>query len=79
MAKPLTVERLAKDFQKLVDEGKGDYLVFLTGDEEANGYHGCWFAPVEISNYEGETRKFVEDINKDLCTLEDKDKAVYLG
>lgn len=79
--KAMTVKHLYEAFRKLVEAGKGDYQVFLTDDEEANGYHGCWYLPEAADEMEdAANREYIEEINCDLCILgDDKDKAVYLG
>ena len=74
-----TVKDLAEYFSQLVKEGKGDYVVFLTDDEEGNGYHACWYngkTPAEMDEIE---RPLFEDCNCDISILKDKNKAVYLG
>lgn len=42
MNKPLTVTEIRKRLEELEKNGMGDCPVFLTDDEEGNGYHGCW-------------------------------------
>ena len=81
MNKAITVKQLRKIFDKLDDAGKGDYQVFLTDDEEMNGYHACWYLPEAADEMEdAANREYIEEINCDLCVLgDDKDKAVYLG
>lgn len=80
MDKALTVKRLLEEFKKLDDAGKGDYQVFLTDDEEGNGYHACWYIPEAADEMDKFSREYNEENNCDLCILgDDKDKAVYMG
>lgn len=76
--KALTIRELVTLLNKELLKGHDDYVVFVTDDEEANGYHALWFAgmtPEEMSN----NRNDIEEINHDLSVLKDKDKAYYLG
>lgn len=78
--KAITVKQLRKIFDKLDDAGKGDYQVFLTDDEEMNGYHACWYLPEAVDEMDEESRRCCEEVNKDISILEDDtDKAVYMG
>ena len=77
--KPLTVDELRHALTILTRKGYGDYPIFVADDEEGNGYHGLWYGPEAASEMDPENRKIVEEINNDLCCLEDKDKAVYMG
>ncbi len=81
--KPLTVKKLHAYLEKQIKEGREDYIIFVTDDEEANGYHALWYlgmTPRQISASQGkETRKLTEESNCDLSVLTDKDKAIYLG
>lgn len=71
-----------KDLYKMMKEqmelGHEDYVVFVTDDEEANGYHALW--------YSGQTAKEIgEDIdnyelcNSDLSVAQDRTKTYYIG
>ena len=74
------VKELADYFTRLVKQGKGDYVVFVTNDEEGNGYHALWYLGEEPTDMEQDTRKFVEDYNSDIYLLKDnRDKAIYMG
>ena len=76
--KAITIKDLYKMMREEMMNGHGDYVVFVTDDEEANGYHALWFAgmtPEEMGN----NRNDFEENNHDLSVLEDKDKAYYLG
>lgn len=74
------VKELADYFTQLVKQGKGDYVVFVTNDEEGNGYHALWYLGEEPTDMEQDTRKFVEDYNSDIYLLKNnRDKAIYMG
>lgn len=77
--KPIDVQTLYRACERLIKEGKGDYSVFLADDEEGNGYHGCWYCPTAIDTVDKSQRQFFEEINHDICCLDNKDKAIYLG
>ena len=78
--KAITVKKLREVFDKLDDAGKGDYQVFLTDDEEMNGYHACWYVPEAADEMDEESRRCCEEVNQDISILEDDtDKAVYMG
>ncbi|HBF67999.1 MAG TPA: hypothetical protein DDW20_01590 [Firmicutes bacterium] len=79
----LTVEDLYKYLREEIRKGHGDYVIFVTDDEEANGYHALYYSGETIKSIEKEegssTREYYEAINHDLMILDDKDKAIYLG
>lgn len=81
--KALTIKDLVRILNKELLKGHDDYVVFVTDDEEANGYHALWFegqTAKEIEKTQGKiNRQYIEDTNCDLSVLEDKDKAYYLG
>ena len=77
MSKPITVNQLLKNLQELKKKGYGDASIFITDDEEANGYHGLWYVGCPAT--ELEDREYVEESNYDLDCLEDKDMAIYMG
>lgn len=77
MKKAVTVNQLLKNLQELKRKGYGDAQIFITDDEEANGYHGLWYVGAPAK--ELECRELVEDSNCDLDCLEDKDMAIYMG
>ena len=81
--KPLTVKQLHAYLELQIKKGREDYIIFVTDDEEANGYHALWYegmTPREISASQGkEIRKLTEESNCDLGVLTNKDKAIYLG
>ena len=76
--KPITVSQLKNELQKLERAGKGDYAIFLSDDEECNGFHGLWNGASAADEMGDEDRDFYEENNYDLCTLSDTTKAVYL-
>ena len=39
MNKPITVNQLLKNLQELKKKGYGEASIFITDDEECNGYH----------------------------------------
>lgn len=76
----ITVKELADQLNKFVEKGKGDYKIFITDDEEGNGYHACWYLGQCADEMDKENRKDAEENNCDLSILgKDKHKAVYLG
>ena len=77
MAKAITVNQLLKNLQELKKKGYGDAQIFITDDEEANGYHALWY--VGEPACELDMRKEVEETNCDLSILEDKNMAIYMG
>lgn len=78
--KPVSVKALRDELDELVKKGKGDYPIFLTNDEEANGYHGCWYLPTVADECDESEAADLYDLNNDSIVLQaDKNKAVYLG
>lgn len=78
--KALTVNMLYEEMRKRVKNGQGDYVVFVTDDEEANGYHALWYNGSEPNKMGKEERKFVEESNCDFSLVEkNPDKAIYIG
>lgn len=77
MNKPITVNQLLKNLQELKEKGYGNAPIFITDDEEANGYHGLWYTGEPAK--ELDCREYVEESNCDLDCLEDKDMAIYMG
>lgn len=77
--KALTIERLYKDLQKEIARGHKDYVVFVTDDEEANGYHALWYVGETPKDMCASNRKYCEDNNCDLSVCEDKSKSYYIG
>ena len=79
-AKAMTVNRLLEYFKFEKAKGHGDYVVFVTDDEEANGYHALWYIGECSVDMDKENREFVEERNCDLIVLDgETDKAIYLG
>lgn len=77
--KPITVSQLKNELQKLERAGKGDYTIFLSDDEEQNGFHALWDGTYVADEIDDEDREFLEKNNYDLSTLSDTKKAVYLS
>jgi len=77
--KPITVKQLAEELNELIEKGKGDYPIFLTDDEECNGYHGCWFNASAADEMDDFDLQASTECNCDAEILEDPAKAVYLG
>ena len=77
MSKPMTVNQLLKNLQELKARGYGEASIFITDDEEANGYHGLWYVGEPACDLE--MREEIEATNYDLDCLEDKDMAIYMG
>jgi len=76
----LTVKDLYEEMKQRVAAGQGDYVVFVTDDEEGNGFHALWFNGQAATDLDQDTRQDFEDINHDLMVLkENTDKAIYLG
>lgn len=82
MITPMTVEDLFKCMKKQMEKGHGDYIVFVTDDEEANGYHALWYSAITPEDMDGNERKLFEQNNCDLVCAERQgstDKACYIG
>lgn len=77
--KALTVKDLAIYFAKEYEKGHQDYVVFVTDDEEGNGYHALWFMGQCASDMSKENKEYSEQINHDLRVLKDTKKAIYIG
>ena len=78
--KALRVKDLYEEMKSRVEKGQGDYVVFVTDDEEGNGFHALWFKGTEIAKCDKQERKAFEDYNCDISLVKDNpDKAIYLG
>lgn len=79
--KALTINDLLRMLKKEADKGHGDYTVFVTDDEEANGYHALWYAGETPATMTKEQREYCEQQNCDISLVEKgkKSKAYYLG
>lgn len=79
--KPVSVKDLRDKLDELVEKGKGDYPIFLTNDEEGNGYHGCWYLPTVADECDESEADILYSFNDDSRVLQDddKNKAIYLG
>lgn len=76
----LTIRDLHRMLNKQIELGRGDYIVFVTDDEEANGYHALWYAGETPHTMTKQQRKYCEDYNCDISLVEDdKNKAYYVG
>ena len=50
--KPLTVSDLLKICKNAVDDGLGDKYVFISQDDEGNGFHALWYSfTTQIKDY----------------------------
>lgn len=79
--KALTVERLMKQLMKEYQKGHGDYIIFVTDDEEANGYHALWYDGETPKTMTPQQRKYCEEQNCDISLVEKgaNSKAFYVG
>lgn len=77
--KGLSVKQLYDYFKRELEKGHGDYQVFVTDDEEGNGYHALWYIGECAKDMVKENREYCEENNHDLYILDDADKAIYLG
>ena len=77
----LTVDKLLKMLLKEAEKGHGDYVVFVTDDEEANGYHALWYAGETPETMTEDQIKYCEETNHDISLVEKgkKSKAYYVG
>lgn len=77
----ITIDGLIKMLKAESDKGHGDYVVFVTDDEEGNGYHALWYEGETPAEMDEEQREYVEELNHDLSLVgpgEDS-KAYYVG
>jgi len=79
MNKPVTVNQLLKNLQELKAKGYGNAPIFITDDEECNGYHGMWYVGEAAGEMPADQKRDCEELNYDLDCLEDKNMAVYMG
>lgn len=79
MNKPVTVNQLLKNLQELKAKGYGNAPIFITDDEECNGYHGMWYVGEAAGEMSADQKRDCEELNYDLGCLEDKNMAVYMG
>ena len=77
----LTINDLIRMLTKEKNKGHGDYIVFVTDDEEANGYHALWYAGETPYTMTADNRKYCEDSNCDISLVEKgkNSKAYYIG
>ena len=79
MAKAITVNQLLENLQELKAKGYGEAQIFITDDEECNGYHAMWYVGEAAGEMPADRRQDFEAINCDLSILEDEKMAVYMG
>ena len=77
----LTIKDLYKDLKKEIDDGHGDYVIFVTDDEEGNGYHALWYHGETPKTMGDEQRMYCEQLNHDISIVDtgENSKAYYLG
>ena len=56
--RPVSVKELAAVLNEVVAEGKGDYIVLVSDDEECNGTHALFECFKSV--YRGEDYEFVD-------------------
>lgn len=79
MANAVTVNQLLKNLQNLKAKGYGDAQIFITDDEECNGYHAMWYVGEAAGEMPASRRRDCEEINRDKSILDDMKMAVYMG
>ena len=79
--KALTIDDLIIMLKKQSQKGHGDYIVFVTDDEEANGYHALWYAGETPETMTKKNREYCEECNCDISLVEKGkySKAYYVG
>ena len=75
----ITVKQLYKDLKKRVEKGQGDYPIFISDDEEGNGFHGLFYTTTCAEDEDEKTKKYLQEINCDIRVVKEKDKVIYLG
>ena len=79
MANAVTVNQLLKNLQGLKAKGYGDAQIFITDDEECNGYHAMWYVGEAAGEMPANRRRDCEELNRDKSILDDTKMAVYMG
>jgi hypothetical protein len=79
MNKAVTVNQLLKNLQELKKKGYGDAQIFITDDEECNGYHAMWYVGEAAGEMPASRRRDCEELNCDKSILDDTKMAVYMG
>ena len=82
MNKPLTVTEIRKRLEDLEKIGMGDCPVFVSDDEEGNGYHGCWCNATtwsELDLDEEEKEYFLDSFGHDRLCIDNPKHIVILG
>lgn len=78
--KAITIEQLFKQLLLEMAKGHGDYTIFVTDDEEENGYHALWYLGETPDEMSEEDKEWVENKNCDISVIkDDKTKAFYIG
>ena len=76
---PITVNQLLRNLTELKAKGYGNAPIFVTDDEECNGYHALWYIGEAAGEMPADRKADCEELNCDLCVLDDKNMAVYMG
>lgn len=79
MSEVITVNELLENLKGLKERGYGDAQIFITDDEECNGYHAMWYVGEAAGEMPRDRRQDCESLNCDLRCLKDKKMAVYMG
>lgn len=79
MAKAITVNQLLRNLQELKVKGYGNAPIFVTDDEECNGYHALWYIGEAAGEMPADRKADCEELNCDLDTVDDTNMAVYMG
>ena len=79
MAKPITVNQLLKNLEKLKAKGYGDAPIFVTDDEECNGYHALWYIGEAAGEMPRDRKRDCKELNCDYDCVENENMAVYMG
>lgn len=69
---PLTVKQLALLCEEEVKKGNGDKNIFISDDDEGNGFHALFFG------FEEDTEQYAESLFQ-IDNPEDYDKMIILG
>ncbi len=76
----LTIKDLHSELKNRVKFGQGDYIIFVTDDEEANGYHALWGVGMSAKEMDEESLEYCEENNHDLLLIKSNhNKALYVG
>lgn len=75
----VTVKQLYEDMAKRVEKGQGNYPIFISDDEEGNGFHGLFYVSTCAKEVDKETRDYLHNLNCDIDVVKEKNKVIYLG